>query len=353
MSLHCVEGARVAAAQAGDRAALDAVLLEHLPRIRRTLSYYGVREGELDDRTQEVLIRIAQGLGDFRGDSALSTWIHRICLREAQACRRNPRRLVPLTEAAEPSTGPTSLDAWVKLGEVRDVLSRLPAERRIVLLMHDVEGYTGTEISTQLEVPEGTVHSRLRVARLQLRRAFQWIGVGVTLALGFTAAGTAAGTVVAWTFEWLGPVAGPERAAPAASFFSRPAPVEIELVPPRPSPKPATSLPIESPPPLLETPPTPVKRDAPTLFRDAREALEQGRLEEATVLLELLIALYPDVELGALVRFEEGLELRLRDPQAAQTALSEAIALDPDGPIAADAQRWLCELSPRRCRDSP
>jgi RNA polymerase sigma-70 factor (ECF subfamily) len=157
----------LAAARTGDRDALAGFLRVNLPKVRRTLARYGGAGPDLDDLTQEALIAIAKGLPGFRGDASVDTWMHRICVRVVAA--RRPRGDV-LSFVDDRHGGAAAPVDTVAIGRIAEAVDQLSPPRRAVFVLHDVEGYTGEEISEILDIPRGTVADRLRVAREQLQR---------------------------------------------------------------------------------------------------------------------------------------------------------------------------------------
>jgi len=129
----------------------------------------------------------------------------------------------------------------------------------------------------------------------------------------------------------------------------------------RPPPPPeATVRPKPPPPPQAEVVPTAPAEEAPptedmgtTLFREATEALAAGRLEEAHGLLLILAELHPDQDVRALRLVEVGLGAWSTDPAQAIRAFRGARQLDPEGPLADDCARWLCELDACPSADRP
>ena len=176
------EGQRVAVGYVIANEAMDAARtgesdLELAVRQHARLVYriaYSVLRNHQDaeDATQETFIRAFAQLGRFRGESALSTWLHRVTLSVVSNAMRKVKRFrareADLDEA-------TSIAAETRRADpdLRDKLHRaideLPEIYRITLVMHDVEGYTHEEIANVLGVAEGTCKSRLSVARAQLR----------------------------------------------------------------------------------------------------------------------------------------------------------------------------------------
>jgi len=167
----------IARVLAGDRLAGRELYDAHAPRVFR-LAFRLTGDAELArEFTQDTFVRAFQRLADFRGDAAFSTWIHRITVTVVANAMRKVRRL------RERETDLDDLDALHPANasarrldpDLRDRLAKaidaLPDIYRITLIMHDMEGYTHTEIAEVLGVAEGTCKSRLSAARAQLRAA--------------------------------------------------------------------------------------------------------------------------------------------------------------------------------------
>lgn len=167
----------IARVLAGDRDAARALYDAHAPRVFR-LAYRLTGEAELArEFTQETFIRAFRRLGDFRGDAALATWLHRITITVVANAMRKVRRLRERETSLEDldTHHPDVLARSAIDPDLRDRLARaidaLSEIYRTTLIMHDLEGYTHTEIAAVLGVAEGTCKSRLSVARSQLRAA--------------------------------------------------------------------------------------------------------------------------------------------------------------------------------------
>lgn len=168
----------IARVLAGDRLAGRELYDAHAPRVFR-LAYRLTGDAQLArEFTQDTFVRAFNRLADFRGDAAFSTWIHRITVTVVANAMRKVRRL------RERETDLTDLDSSHPAGatpsrridpDLRERLAKaidaLPEIYRTTLIMHDLEGYTHTEIAEVLGVAEGTCKSRLSVARAQLRTA--------------------------------------------------------------------------------------------------------------------------------------------------------------------------------------
>ncbi|MFN2390090.1 MAG: RNA polymerase sigma factor [Actinomycetota bacterium] len=160
----------VAAARGGDLRAFEALVRRYQPDVWR-LCFHLVRdETAADDITQDAFVRAYRFLSRFRGDSKFSTWllsIARNCaldeLRRAGRRRRLSDRLdaQPAAHAGDPTTGV----------EVREALAGLPLELRESVVLIDMFGVSYREAGRVLDLPEGTVKSRVHRAREQLVQA--------------------------------------------------------------------------------------------------------------------------------------------------------------------------------------
>jgi RNA polymerase sigma-70 factor (ECF subfamily) len=156
-----------------DLAAWRAFYDQHLPLVCRVASRLGVPDSDLADVCQEVFLRVYRGLGDFRGEAQLSTWLYSIVLREAARARR--ARLVRGTFLAllgrqPPAPAPEPLARAEASWEVERVLARMKARHRQVLVLFDLEELTLAQIAATLGCRLETVRSRLRRARAEFVR---------------------------------------------------------------------------------------------------------------------------------------------------------------------------------------
>jgi RNA polymerase sigma-70 factor (ECF subfamily) len=125
------------------------------------------------DAVQDALLSAYRAAGRFRGDSAVTTWLHRIvvnaCLDRARRRQARPTVGLPDSDAALPpardGAGPADLDTAMT---VRAALAELPADQRVALVLLDMHGYSVAEIAEMLSVPEGTVKSRCARGRARL-----------------------------------------------------------------------------------------------------------------------------------------------------------------------------------------
>lgn len=165
----------IAAAQAGDQRALEHLLREHQPQIHAVCRRITGNDPDALDATQEALIAIVRGLPRFDGRSRFSTWAYRVatnaCLDELRRRRRRPvvglpeRDGLPL-ETEDRRPGPA--DRVADRLEVDEALAELPLDFRAAVVLRDLCQLDYTEIAEVLEIPAGTVRSRIARGRALL-----------------------------------------------------------------------------------------------------------------------------------------------------------------------------------------
>jgi len=165
----------LAAARRGDHEALEALLRSVHDRMAAVARRMLRDPGDAADCTQEALIRVVRGLAGFDGRSSFSTWCHRIVATTAlDELRRRGRRPVTVPEtdreplSTEPAPEQASLDA-LALADIDSALACLPEEFRQAVVLSDVADLDYPTIAEMLEVPVGTVKSRVARGRSQLR----------------------------------------------------------------------------------------------------------------------------------------------------------------------------------------
>lgn len=154
----------------GDEAAARTLYDTHVDRVYR-LAYRMAGDDDLArEFTQQAFIRAFDRLDQFRGDAALSTWLHSITvsvtLNGLRKQKRRQSREVELDDRTPSRARRTEPDLKERLHRAID---GLPDLYRSVFVMHDVEGYTHEEIGRTLEVATGTSKARLFRARRMLR----------------------------------------------------------------------------------------------------------------------------------------------------------------------------------------
>ena len=136
---------------------------------------------DAEDATQEVLLRVLDKARSFGGRSRFSTWVYRLTVNHCHNHRRqNRRRAHDSLALVEPDQQPSSdqpgpretLQRAEERHQLRALLAQLRPDHRDVLTLREVEGLSYDEIAEVLQIPSGTVMSRLSRARAQLA---QWL----------------------------------------------------------------------------------------------------------------------------------------------------------------------------------
>ena len=138
---------------------------------------------EAEERTQDVFVQAWRRLSTFRGDSALSTWLHRLTvnlvLTERRGTRRREQRVVEVEslEAVEkPGVGSPKGqvgESFASGVDLERAIAKLPEGAREVFVLHDIEGYTHDEIANACGIAEGTSKAQLFRARRLLREMLE------------------------------------------------------------------------------------------------------------------------------------------------------------------------------------
>lgn len=167
----------VAAAQAGDRRSLDILLRRHYDKVHAICRRIAGSSRDADDAAQEAMISIVRGLGRFDGRSAFTTWIYRIATNAAlDELRRRNRRPALHVATGEDGDTPHAVDpmservveAVADRLAIDEALADLPDEFKAVVVLRDVCDLDYAEIAEALDIPIGTVKSRIARARGQL-----------------------------------------------------------------------------------------------------------------------------------------------------------------------------------------
>lgn len=168
----------VDAALAGERSAFGQLVGRYQDRLFNTmLRLTGSRE-DAADAVQDAFVQAYSKLDSFRGDAQFFTWLYRIAMNQALSRRRRMRPTTSL-EAARSSSGEEAVDrhpgpdgrllAREQAEQVQSALADLGEQHRKILVLREIEGCSYEVIADILELPVGTVRSRLFRARMQLR----------------------------------------------------------------------------------------------------------------------------------------------------------------------------------------
>jgi RNA polymerase sigma-70 factor (ECF subfamily) len=160
-------------AQQGDQAAFRALYDAHVGRVFAVCLRLAGNAQEAEEHVQDVFVRAWERLGTFRGESAFSTWLHRLAVNEVLRSRRGAgRRSARVTLVEDPAMLEDAPDAPAgPASDLEQAVARLPEGARQIFVLHDVEGYQHDEIATMLEIAEGTSKAQLFRARRLLREA--------------------------------------------------------------------------------------------------------------------------------------------------------------------------------------
>ena len=161
----------VALAARGDSTAFERLYRTHVAKIH-SLTRRMLGSHEADEVTQDIFVRTWQKIGQFRGDSAFSTWLHRLAVNVVIERRRSFA-----VQRERMSDDPAALD-FVTVAPARADLTvdfeaaieQLPAGAREIFALHDVEGYKHREIAEMLGITTGTSKRQLHRARMLMRK---------------------------------------------------------------------------------------------------------------------------------------------------------------------------------------
>jgi RNA polymerase sigma factor (sigma-70 family) len=185
------EAALIERCLSGDDTAFDQIVQRYQDMVFNLSSRLLGRHDEAVDLSQEVFLQVYRKLSTFRRDAALRTWVYRIVINRAKNRQRWWKRrigemtAIPLEEAeisrfwshrtlstpmsAEPVAPDEALERKERGQILREAIDKLPFDQRTILLLKEIEGLSYEEISVTLDLPLGTVKSRLARARTSLR----------------------------------------------------------------------------------------------------------------------------------------------------------------------------------------
>jgi RNA polymerase sigma-70 factor (ECF subfamily) len=181
---HPADADVLARAQAGDHEAFAQLYTLHKRRIYSLCLRMVGNVAEAEDLTQEAFLQLHRKIATFRGDSAFSTWLHRLAVNVVlMQLRKKGLSLISLDEAMEPNPeeGPSrsfgapdlALAGAIDRLVLERAIADLPAGYRLIFILHDVEGFEHNEIASMLDCSIGNSKSQLHKARLKLREALR------------------------------------------------------------------------------------------------------------------------------------------------------------------------------------
>ena len=163
-------------AAAGDSEAFEQLFRRHNRRVYALCLRMTNNQSEAEDLSQEVFIQLFRKVGSFRGDSAFTTWLHRLTVNQVlMHFRKKSVKLEQTTEEGETpvqivvgTANPNAMPVVDRLA-LEKAIAQLPPGYRSVFLLHDVEGHEHEEVARMLGCSVGTSKSQLHKARMKLR----------------------------------------------------------------------------------------------------------------------------------------------------------------------------------------
>ena len=165
-------------ARSGDSAAFGQLVTRYQDRLYNTLVHLVGSRESASDAVQDAFVQAYVKLDTFQGASAFYTWLYRIAFNMAVSRRRREKPTTSVEQAREAlghepvdqSDAPGArLERQERACQVRAGLNRLSEEHRSILILREIDGCSYEQIAEILELPIGTIRSRLHRARVQLR----------------------------------------------------------------------------------------------------------------------------------------------------------------------------------------
>jgi RNA polymerase sigma-70 factor (ECF subfamily) len=168
----------------GHTMAFEKLVQKYQDRLFNSVSYMVGNTEDAQDIVQETLVQAFSNLRSFQGSSAFYTWLYRIAFNVAATRRRRKRPVVsvernrenlgmePIDEHPTPAE---AMEIAERVRQVRRGLAKISQEHRVVLVLREIEGCRYETIAEILDLPIGTIRSRLHRARLELREELKRI----------------------------------------------------------------------------------------------------------------------------------------------------------------------------------
>jgi len=173
------EAEAIERAKQGDEEAFEALYHLHKRRVYSLCLRMTANTAAAEDLTQEAFLQLFRKIGTFRGESAFSTWLHRMAVNVVlMQLRKKGLPLVSLEETMEteeespkkePGAEDVRLAGSLNRLQLEQAIGDLPPGYRMVFLLHDVEGYEHNEIAEMVGCSIGNSKSQLHKARMKLR----------------------------------------------------------------------------------------------------------------------------------------------------------------------------------------
>lgn len=167
----------VALAAGGDRQAFERLYRTHANRVYSLCTRMSGSRTKGEELTQDVFVRTWEKLPQFRGESAFSTWLHRLAVNVVLNARKTEGKAASRTDE-----GDVEDERWhegarapmhIERMDLTDAIAKLPPGARKIFVLHDVEGYKHEEIAEMMGITSGGSKAQLHRARLLLREALE------------------------------------------------------------------------------------------------------------------------------------------------------------------------------------
>jgi RNA polymerase sigma-70 factor (ECF subfamily) len=171
------DSADVALAASGDRHAFERLYRTHANRVFSICARMSGSRVRGEELTQDVFVRTWEKLPQFRGESAFSTWLHRLAVNVVLNARKTEGKL-----ASRMDEGEVDDERWdeaarapmhIERMDLTEAIAKLPAGARKIFVLHDIEGYKHEEIAEMMGITSGGSKAQLHRARLLLREALE------------------------------------------------------------------------------------------------------------------------------------------------------------------------------------
>jgi RNA polymerase sigma-70 factor (ECF subfamily) len=170
------EAGVIVRAQAQDMRAFECLYRSHFARVHAICLRMTANATRAEELTQKAFITVWQKLPLFRGESAFTSWLHRVAvntvLADLRAESRRTQRVFGTADPAEFELAPAPANPGVRI-DLEQAIARLPPQARAVFVLHDIEGWQHDEIAAQLGVATGTSKAQLHRARKLLQEALR------------------------------------------------------------------------------------------------------------------------------------------------------------------------------------
>ena len=163
-------------AQSGDVEAFEQLYRKHVPTVYAFLCRCTGNERDAEDLTQDVFVRAWTKLSQFEGRSAFRTWLLSIAIAQLRSRLKSQRRREGrqmewyLSSNGGPETFRRPGDSHEELMDLERAIATLPTRARLVLVLHEINGYTHLDVARMMGITEGASKAHLHRARRLLRR---------------------------------------------------------------------------------------------------------------------------------------------------------------------------------------